>query len=66
LNDSNNPKHGIHRCDLLKGDVDSVFMARPEDTYAVGVTYQGDEETDRRRITQGAPQSLLRVAAYDA
>jgi len=47
LNDSNNPKHGIHRRDLPKGDLDSVFMARPEDTYAVGVTYQGDEETDR-------------------
>jgi len=29
-----------------KGEVDVLVMGRPEDVYAVGVTYEGDPETD--------------------
>ncbi|MFC1761114.1 hypothetical protein ACFL6U_03440 [Planctomycetota bacterium] len=37
-------RYGYPMAFFSKGDIDTILMGRPEDVYAVGVTYQGDEE----------------------
>lgn len=39
-------RYGMPMTFFNKGEVDVLVMGRPEDVYAVGVTYDGDPETD--------------------
>jgi hypothetical protein len=39
-------RYGLPMAFFNKGEVDVLVMGRPEDVYAVGVTYDGDPETD--------------------
>jgi hypothetical protein len=39
-------RYGMPMAFFNKGEVDVLVMGRPEDVYAVGVTYDGDPETD--------------------
>jgi len=39
-------RYGMPMAFFNKGEVDVLVMGRPEDVYAVGVTYKGDPETD--------------------
>jgi hypothetical protein len=39
-------RYGMPMAFFNKGEVDVLVMGRPEDVYAVGVTYEGDPETD--------------------
>lgn len=39
-------RYGLPLAFSSKGQVDVILMGRPEDVYAVGATYKGNEETD--------------------